>query len=737
MFFLLKQYGWVILGLLALFGFVYLFPRFCIRSRFYFTLRNMGIKKSLFCVFVCGSSVLSLLFLLEREVGYVSLSPSSALHDPSANPPHTLSSFFNPVYPNCPRLENMEWGILLPFLAGVAGFILLSGCLITALVNGFGRHAFLVRSGETSLGKLRGHTVIIGAHPAAKYIIEACLEEEKEGHPCLFRSPFMEVLNYWLHPPYILLLTSEIPEQVRGRLAPLLEQKSESRVIIMKGNRSNRGDLKRAGIMGCSRVYVLGEASEAKRDDLNMQCVKLIDEISKEGESGKTSSRRLTCRVLFDSYTSYLYLQRGTEMPLKFVSLEPECFYKNWAERVLCVCGPEAIPSEGHSYCPLDGKGIDRYSEKHVHLVVVGLSDMGVTLALEAAHVLHFPNFNRDSGAGRSVISLVDRNIESRMQELRQHLPVFFDHVSKYGRGRKNVTDLVLDDYHGDVRSSRVRRHLIRWAKEEKALLTIAVCLDNPEEALSVALSLPAICYDSGANILVYQRNSSGMFDLIRQTEGDAGRYRRVYPFGMTEEDVGLMESKDIRAEMVQYLYDQMFLAEERKPVWCLQFLERYRSMFPACRAECLFKGADKLESDLRFYLDEGKAKERWQALQAWEKFSNRYASSSVWMKLRSLGGPRREKYDGEELEELRCQLACHVEELAAVEHHRWIVEKLLTGYRPLNGRERETYREEQRKEYKDRMIHPDLCPYRELRDESKKCNLLLSLYLYLLVKKW
>jgi len=730
----------LILCVLAFLILTFLANRYASPPRFYFTQRKTGIKRSLVDLFLFGVALLCL-FLAVEGVLREDIACSGSTQDETK--PHVLSCFFNPVFPGFPRLVNMQWSVFFLCLVGITGSLIFSGCLITSLVNGFGRHAVLSRSGESnSLCGLRNHIVIIGAHPAASHIIRSCLEEEKQTRAHLSSTSLFNILKYHWNPPYILLMTTEVPEHVRGRLAPLLNKESEQRVIIMKGSRANTGDLYRAGIAQCNRVYILGEDNETKRDDLNMQCVSLLEEILKAEKKPKyTESHRLTCRVLFDSYTSYLYLQRGSVMPLTRVDLEPECFYKNWAERVLCACEPEAIPKGGHVYRPLDGEGLQRDSEKHVHLVVVGLSDMGVTLALEAAHALHFPNFNRQTGEFRTEITLVDCRMEEKARELRQHLPVFFQHTEEYGQSHQNLTDLVFDMILGDIRSDSVRRWLADLTQQQDILLTVAICLDNPEEALSVALSLPEPCYCRDVNILVYQRNSSGMFDLIQKTKGEAEKYRNVHPFGMMEEDVGLMEGRDQRAMIIQYLYDQIFLPEEERGIWCSDLLERCserRLNAPFVKSVCfLYEGHWELESKVRGYLKGGEGAKRWQALSAWEKFSNRYASSSVWVKWRSLRVPHLKGANKKECWGLRYYSARHVNELARVEQNRWIVEKLLTGYRPLYGERKKEYSSRERREYKELMIHPDLCSYDELGHQSKECNLFLSLYLYLLMKKW
>ena len=62
----------------------------------------------------------------------------------------------------------------------------------------------------------------------------------------------------------------------------------------------------------------------------------------------------------------------------------------------------------------LDRDAITYESETHVHLVIIGMSRMGGTIGVEAAHLLHFPNFCRDKNI-KSVITFIDENADREM----------------------------------------------------------------------------------------------------------------------------------------------------------------------------------------------------------------------------------------------------------------------------------------------------------------------------------
>ena len=75
----------------------------------------------------------------------------------------------------------------------------------------------------------------------------------------------------------------------------------------------------------------------------------------------------------------------------QYLEFTPFNFYEIWARRVLVKCSAESNGTI--HYFPLDRGGISENSENYVHLVIIGMTRMGIALAIEAAHIAHFPNF--------------------------------------------------------------------------------------------------------------------------------------------------------------------------------------------------------------------------------------------------------------------------------------------------------------------------------------------------------
>jgi hypothetical protein len=94
-------------------------------------------------------------------------------------------------------------------------------------------------------------------------------------------------------------------------------------------------------------------------------------------------------------------------------------------------------------------------------------------------------------------------------------------------------------------------------------------------------------------------------------------------------------------------------------------------------------------------------------------KASCRYAANFIPVKQRSLGIK-----EGIELNVQQINLA------ARMEHNRWVVEKLLLGFRAPTPDEAAGITKEKKREYfKTRFIHEDIKGYQELGEDDKNIN--------------
>ena len=97
--------------------------------------------------------------------------------------------------------------------------------------------------------------------------------------------------------------------------------------------------------------------------------------------------------------------------------------YESWARRVMVDNRALALVDDNGNkesslqitYTPLDGRdGIKPNDNQRVHLIVVGMSRMGVAMGTQAVFQAHYPNYVRDNSL-KSRITFIDANAEQEM----------------------------------------------------------------------------------------------------------------------------------------------------------------------------------------------------------------------------------------------------------------------------------------------------------------------------------
>lgn len=100
--------------------------------------------------------------------------------------------------------------------------------------------------------------------------------------------------------------------------------------------------------------------------------------------------------VMFEYQTTFAAFQL-TDLSVewrKYIEFHPFNFYEEWAKKLLV----SRCYNKGDKpiiYPSLDRVPITEDSSKTVRFVIIGMSRMGIALGVEAAHLLHFPNFCR------------------------------------------------------------------------------------------------------------------------------------------------------------------------------------------------------------------------------------------------------------------------------------------------------------------------------------------------------
>jgi len=159
-------------------------------------------------------------------------------------------------------------------------------------------------------------------------------------------------------------------------------------------------------------------------------------------------------------------------------------------------------------------------------------------------------------------------------------------------------------------------------------------------------------------------------------------KYKRMRPFGMVANSYDLKQADDLLPMMIKYTYDNTSG-------------EKIIRDFP----EDIIK---------RNWIENWKKTDNISALKA----SCRYAANFIPVKQRSLNIK-----EGVDLNSNQIQLA------ALMEHNRWVIEKLLLGFRAPTPQEAADMTPEKREYYKARFIHQDIKAYQNLGEDAKGVN--------------
>lgn len=343
---------------------------------------------------------------------------------------------------------------------------------------------------------------------------------------------------------------------------------------------------------------------------------------------------------------------------------------------------------------PVDRSPITKDSGSFVHLVIAGTNSYAREVAVQAAMLCHFPNFNaKDRRPLRTRISFISPGIMAFRDSFIGQYPQLFTHSyyrtvnleekttllhrPKYEGKRSDFVDTEWEFVDTSLSHPQMAHRLSGWAQDEIRQPTLVLCEDDPAAAICTCQSLPEAVFERKIPVWILQITTSWTGLL------DSSRYDAVYPFGM--EDCGLDVTMP-QVEMARLLH------------YCYTY--RYQNgalptSLPAAAVEEAWSNAGSLNMRL----------------------SNLYNVMTMASKMRSLG------HKGEDLRNFFALSPEEVEDLARTEHNRWCVERLLSGSRPCNDQELEEIQADpslKRKYKAERNAHPDLCAYDELLpDES------------------
>lgn len=578
------------------------------------------------------------------------------------------------------------------------GSLLMTGLLISTFSNILERRIERYANGTIHYN-LKNHIVIIGFDSMVPYLVrQLCANEKYNGSA-------------------ILVATTEEIKNVRLELHTKLNDEEEKRLSFLYARRDSKEDLALMSISKAKEAFILGEKGEYDRDSLNMDCVSLIAEVCAE----EKRKNLLVCNVLFEFQTTFSVFKLTDVNPKvrEYVDFCPFNPYENWAQKVLV---PFKSNERGITYPLLDREPIGEFSEKYVHLIIIGMTPMGIALAVEAAHLAHYPNYITKKI--RTRITFVDQNAEQEMYFFRGQYKHLFELSHSYYRDMEKDSEFkenafLSDDFaylgdfidtewyfvQGKAESPAVQHLLEHWYTEENALVTLAVCFNYPPADVAFAFCLPDKLYERNIPVLVYQTASSSVIDMAAASV-NTKQYRNLYPFGMVDDCYDVDHTYLDYAKRVNYIYDYYYTF----------------SSYP-----------DRLPS-------EEEVSEAWDTLKRTQPikiWSNIYNANFIPSKLRSIGLDYRSLPASYQFSDHEIGL------LAELEHNRWNVEELLIGFKPVT--EEQKRRIEQDKLYKEECKanyqHVDIRPYRELGEDltgrnASQYDRCISIWLPLIVNK-
>ena len=459
------------------------------------------------------------------------------------------------------------------------------------------------------------------------------------------------------------VLTSDDCEKVRDNITSHLSDEAKKlKITFLFGERNNDDVLKSIYIDRASHIYVVGEEKELERDSINIECWNIIKLLRQE-----TTDKVAKCYLILDRQSSTWVFNKMKTEPVSGIETNVIDTLESLSQRVLV--NPQS--DNGRPVPPtLDGpEGIRRESEKTVHLVIFGMTQMASAMAMTAAHLCHFPNYLRDPSK-KTTITFIAPDAKQEMAFLTGRYFHLFRH-SEYeyleegmsdDERKKNSHVSEGEDFldirwrfvKGSIEQSWIRKLLMGYYENHKIgkeRLTLAICGNDAESNIASALYLPEAFYakkkESGCDdvtILVYQPVSG---ERIYTACAKTYRYSNVYPFGQYDRSYDpSYRARLLAAKKINYLY---------------KVCKNYKKM-PDTYTEL-----DELWRDKTFL----------------DRASSMYSANSIYMKLRSVGLTP---------ESTKEELKPYVEMLSEVEHNRWDVERLILGVAEPTQEQREEY---------------------------------------------
>ena len=532
---------------------------------------------------------------------------------------------------------------LLTIFATFLGKIVLSGLLLATIIGYFQSIGEKYENGQLGKYSWKNHIIFLGFdEKMIGTLKKACVENR------------------------VVIAVPNKVKELRGVLKSFFSDAELKRIEFVQCRRDEIRDLRdKACILEASKIYIIGQPDEPDHDALNFKSLALIS------NDCKAIGNNTHIIINLQNQSSFSMLKRTELKSGNLKQLLPEkngtlnddflkrnCeffnFYSNTAFGLLT--DEDRMKLDWHS----ENKNLAKCPNSQVHLVIMGMTEMGVAIVREALRLAHPSGKNT-----RFKITMVDENAYEEMHYFIGRTKELFKYCKyeyhDYNDPNKHVFHVPDDDFldiefdfvQCDVAHPLLMQKLQDWATEGKQLLSLVVCTKQSSKNMAVAMYLPRELRegDDAIPVWVYQEGDDSMKHLLDDTH-----YKHIHPFSVSDHEIFTILRNETNSEKYSYA-KKMALAYE----------------------EAYMGGKEEWTPDY--------AEERWTKMSAMYRWSSIYNVFSMRIKLRAVG-----IYDDIPKADIPDEKKKNIDE---TEHNRWNVEKLSDGFMPTSAEQHDDVMQE------------------------------------------
>ena len=542
--------------------------------------------------------------------------------------------------------SNHSWivGVIYALIA-IVGAIVFGGLLISLISNSVQRRVEKIEGGNVYY-QLHDHIVVIGYDTILPSLVKQIVKKQE-----------------WQNKD-VLILTKKSPAEVREALNPVVDVKSKN-LIIYSGQRSSELDLRKLQAENAHEIFIIGNRQSDDHDALNIDCLSKLVSIIK----GSTSQQHPIINIMLENPATQTILQstnlaanwQNTDKKKSTIRVIPFSFYENWARRVL----------SSQQYPRLL---VNHNTDQQLNIVIFGMSKMGVTIAIEAAHALHFPR-KKDGGVRKTIITFISLNAYEEMTLFRtryhqifeiqssrfidfidenkmyKDIPVITEIPPTYFTGKNaDFLDVEFEFVRGNAFSNGVQRLLCDRIEKEHRKMALFACTGKDTTDMNIALYLPEQILRQ-TDIYIRQHHSGQLLDWLRlKSEEEQGQYAHIYPFGMEDTLFDLNHDNQHMGMLINYYFN-------------------FHNYYPSFFEENHILDPEEYQDAVDAWNRDTAVADQWSSCYCCMSFDQKLAQWGI-------------DIDKASIAEIKTVINNNIEALGYIEHNRWNMEKLLLGFR-------------------------------------------------------